>query len=160
MRTTFARPTMTHYCRACHRCKRKCKDCRTRVKSGPDFKVNHGKCQTICGRPYTTCRHTCRSLCHDEEKCPPCDDKCEVRCSHSEYPKKCEELRQPRAEKRYVSVCSHSACTVPCSVPCSRRCEGKVVCDHQCKPISVVLQSIISNHEQVQALAGSDALQR
>jgi len=145
-----------------HGCKNECKTCRTRVDNGPDFKIDHGKCKTICGRPYTTCRHSCKSLCHGEEKCPPCDSKCEVRCSHSECSKKCSEPCQPCAEKRCASVCPHSACTMPCSapcnhIPCSKRCEEKLDCDHQCKFIFPLLLSTIANYQQAQALAESDA---
>jgi hypothetical protein len=130
-----------------HGCMKKCEDCRTRVENSPDFKIEHGKCETICGRPYATCQHTCRSLCHDEEKCPPCEAKCEVRCSHSECHKKCSEPCQPCAEKRCVSVCPHSACTMPCSapcnhIPCSRRCEKILDCGHQCKLIFPMLGTI------------------
>ena len=95
-----------------HGCKQKCKDCRTRVKCSPDFKISHSKCQTICSRPYTKYRHTCRRLCHDEVKCPPCDAKCEVRYSRSECPKECLEPCQPCAEKYCISVCPYSACYV------------------------------------------------
>lgn len=146
-----------------HACKEKCKDCRARNGNDPDIEIDHGKCQTTCGRPYTTCSHACKSLCHGEEKCPPCEAKCEVRCSHSECPKKCSEPCQPCAEKRCASICPHSACTMPCSapcnhIPCSRRCEEKLACGHQCKLIYPMLPSIFSNHQQAQAPAASDAL--
>jgi hypothetical protein len=92
----------------------------------------------ICGRNYSTCRHSCSKMCHDGSKCPPCNQRCEVHCSHSRCGKPCHEPCAPCAEKKCQSNCAHTQCTMPCAapcnwVPCSRRCENMLSCGHQCE---------------------------
>ena len=120
-----------------HTCKRKCCECRER-KDGRVVIVNHGICQQVCGRKYTTCRHSCRDTCHGSRGCLPCAEPCEVRCSHSSCSKKCHEPCAPCAEAKCASGCPHSQCTMPCAapcdfVPCSKRCAVILSCGHQCK---------------------------
>jgi hypothetical protein len=118
-----------------HTCKRMCYRCVTATPEGAEH--NHGKCEQRCGRPHSTCAHTCNLPCHGDEPCPPCQAPCEVRCSHSNCPRKCYEPCTPCAEEHCLSKCPHSSCSMPCAapcdhVPCSKRCPKKLDCGHQC----------------------------
>ena len=119
-----------------HECKRKCNTCNT-VKDGTLLATYHGDCAAICGRNFTTCHHSCKRRCHDGEPCSPCEEPCEVRCSHSQCSKKCSEPCAPCAEDcswvyPHRGRCQ-MACAVPCDIlPCSKRCEKTLSCLHQC----------------------------
>lgn len=92
-----------------HQCNRQCKECRHN-KDGP---FQHKACKQICGRPYATCKHTCQQPCHDGNGCQPCDQQCEVRCSHSRCSLECNKPCIPCAEMQCASRCPHSQCTLP-----------------------------------------------
>ncbi|KAH8805391.1 hypothetical protein F5884DRAFT_799194 [Xylogone sp. PMI_703] len=120
-----------------HNCSKSCSLCRRRENNTSI--VDHGICNTSCGRQYSTCPHTCNKPCHSESPCPPCNRPCEIRCAHSRCPKKCSEPCPPCAENCGWH-CSHreDKCTMPCAVPCNivpcnNRCERKLKgCGHQC----------------------------
>ena len=119
-----------------HVCQKRCSHCRKR-KDGGSVEVDHGICQAICGRNYSTCNHHCSELCHEGD-CPPCGKPCELRCTHSQCAKLCSEPCAPCAESSCSSQCPHTACTMPCAapcdwIPCSMRCEKILSCGHQCK---------------------------
>lgn len=97
-----------------HRCRSACHKCNTR-KAGQVTETNHGICQQVCGRNYSACRHACRQVCHGEAKCAPCEQPCEVRCSHSRCAKKCFEPCAPCAEGACASHCPHTSCNMPCA---------------------------------------------
>lgn len=120
-----------------HECKRKCKDCNIRGEDGSISDVDHGICQTRCGRQYTTCSHACSEACHGDRPCPLCWNACEVRCSHSRCSKKCHEPCIPCIEPCSWSCPHRGTCKLPCAVPCdmlpcSKRCSLILSCGHQC----------------------------
>lgn len=126
-----------HHRECGHTCNSLCHQCNTR-DDGKITEQNHGICEQICGRDYSTCRHGCSKLCHGDEKCPPCQKPCEVRCGHSKCNKACNEPCAPCAESTCHSSCPHTSCTMPCAapcdwVPCSKRCEKVLRCGHRCK---------------------------
>lgn len=119
-----------------HRCKKHCNECVAQGYHG-NVREDHGQCQQQCDRNYTTCNHRCVSTCHGQEECPPCDARCDIRCSHSQCSKKCHEPCAPCAEEHCASSCPHSTCTMPCAapcdrLPCSKRCEKVLSCGHRC----------------------------
>jgi hypothetical protein len=119
------------------RCKSLCSICTIR-KGGGVTKQDHDISQPICGRSYSTCSHSCSKTCHDGDQCPPCDEPCEVRCSHSQCSKPCHKLCTPCPEKKCQSSCSHTQCFMQCAapcdfVPCNRRCTNTLSCGHQCE---------------------------
>lgn len=119
-----------------HTCHSACHRCNIRVQ-GQLATTNHGICQQVCGRNYTTCPHTCQQACHGEAQCGPCIRPCEVHCSHSRCSKLCHEPCAPCAEQDCASSCPHGKCTMPCAapcdwVPCSKRCALVLSCGHQC----------------------------
>lgn len=131
-----------------HTCK---EDCNTYRANG-----DHGRCSQECGRNYTTCQHACTKQCHGDAPCLPCDKPCQVACSHSRCPKKCNEPCAPCAEEHCASSCPHSQCTVPCAVPCnhlpcSKRCQETLACNHQCKFFLTVIVELASltNHRSI-----------
>ncbi|KAL7925000.1 hypothetical protein ACQKWADRAFT_284759 [Trichoderma austrokoningii] len=137
---TSARYLCTARCdhpRECgHTCNSLCYRCNTR-EDGEITEQNHGICKQVCGRAYSTCSHGCSKPCHGGEKCPPCQQPCEVRCDHSKCNKACNEPCAPCAESTCHSSCPHTSCTMPCAapcdwVPCSKRCEKVLGCGHQC----------------------------
>ena len=95
-----------------HAFKRACSQCKT-VAPGVVVREDHGACNQICGRNYTTCQHSCRQKCHGEKPCQPCNAPCEARCSYSRCPKPCCEPCTPCAESICESKCPHSTCTMP-----------------------------------------------
>ncbi|KAL1954732.1 hypothetical protein VTO42DRAFT_785 [Malbranchea cinnamomea] len=118
-----------------HTCKRLCRECTVRTADG--VQVDHGRCQTRCGRPYSTCAHTCAANCHGKEPCPPCMEECTVQCGHSRCSRKCSEPCAPCAVAKCLSACPHSECSLPCAapcdhIPCSRRCSKILECGHRC----------------------------
>jgi hypothetical protein len=126
-----------HHRECGHTCNSLCYKCNTR-DDGKITEQNHGICEQICGRGYSTCRHGCSKSCHGDEKCPPCQQPCEVRCGHSKCNKTCSEPCAPCAQSTCHSSCPHTSCTMPCAapcdwVPCSKRCEKLLSCGHRCK---------------------------
>lgn len=122
-----------------HSCKQRCKTCKKRT-DGTITQENHGICGQVCGRDYTTCRHSCTEKCHGDKPCRLCNAQCEIFCSHSRCSKKCHEPCSPCAEQCCMSRCPHSECTLPCAapcdwLPCSKRCEKMLPCGHQCPSI-------------------------
>ncbi|KAH7120477.1 AAA domain-containing protein [Dactylonectria macrodidyma] len=112
-----------------HTCKNLCFSCKVREKGKVTIQ-NHGICQQICGRNYSTCRHNCIQLCHREAQCKPCEKRCEA----------CNEPCVPCAESTCESHCPHTKCTAPCAapctwVPCSLRCEKSLECGHRCPSV-------------------------
>jgi AAA domain len=119
-----------------HSCKNQCFECVARSDSG-EVHTDHGYCKQQCGRNQSTCAHTCKTPCHGEEPCPPCQSPCDVHCGHSRCAQKCSDPCTPCAEGKCLSSCPHSACTMPCAapcdhVPCSMRCDRLLACGHQC----------------------------
>lgn len=123
-----------------HTCGKPCDVCPASNDSLADREAEpHGTCQTICGRPYTTCRHSCRTICHQGSGCPPCLAPCEVKCSHSKCSTICSQPCTPCAVEICGSRCPHSACDLPCAapcgsswLPCNKRCEKLLECSCQC----------------------------
>lgn len=120
-----------------HACKNRCSACRTKA-NGAVASEDHGICQQVCGRDYSTCRHSCSETCHGKKPCPLCNAPCEVSCSHSRCSKKCHEPCSPCAQQKCESRCPHSRCSLPCAapcnwLPCSKRCGKALACGHQCK---------------------------
>lgn len=95
-----------------HECTRSCCACRER-ENGEVIKENHGECQQLCGKQFTTCSHRCCSNCHEGKTCPPCTSPCENRCAHSKCGKPCHEPCPPCAEETCASCCPHSQCNMP-----------------------------------------------
>jgi len=131
-------PSVCGHLQACgHSCSRKCQVCNKRV-NGRITMAGHGPCPVVCGRDYSTCRHSCKEACHGVVPCKPCSSPCEVRCSHSKCSRLCSEPCPPCAEQSCASCCVHAQCTMPCAapcnwVPCSKRCQKLLACGHQCK---------------------------
>ncbi|KAI1080320.1 P-loop containing nucleoside triphosphate hydrolase protein [Whalleya microplaca] len=119
-----------------HPCREECKTCRIR-SDGEVVKEDHQPCTSICGRNYSTCKHSCSQRCHPKQACIPCDRPCDVQCSHSKCAKTCSEPCVPCAMETCSSACPHSKCTMPCAapcdwIPCSLRCAQCLPCGHQC----------------------------
>jgi hypothetical protein len=122
-----------------HNCKYTCTDCNTRIHGRIVEKI-HGVCNTQCGRPYTTCSHSCKASCHGDMPCPLCTEPCEVSCNHSKCSKLCHEPCAPCAEACSWSCPHRGRCPLPCAVPCdllpcSERCAKTLACGHQCPSI-------------------------
>jgi hypothetical protein len=122
-----------------HNCALACQGCNIRVE-GKIVERKHGACKTQCGRPYATCSHSCKALCHGEMLCPPCPESCEVSCSHSKCSKRCHEPCVPCAENCSWSCPHRGQCPLPCAVPCcllpcSERCTKMLVCGHRCPSV-------------------------
>lgn len=119
-----------------HTCQRKCHECNFRYD---DTFLNavHDLCDQPCGKRQPDCAHSCQLTCHGDSECGPCQQECEVRCSHGKCDKLCHEPCLPCVEDNCASGCPHSKCTMPCAapcnwVPCSRRCTKTLDCGHQC----------------------------
>lgn len=122
-----------------HDCTHDCKDCNIR-KDGQIVERTHGICKTRCGRPYTTCSHSCKALCHGENPCQLCVEPCEVRCAHSNCSKPCQEPCTPCVEDCLWSCPHRGRCPLPCAVPCdllpcSERCAKMLSCGHRCPSV-------------------------
>ncbi|ELR09946.1 hypothetical protein GMDG_04422 [Pseudogymnoascus destructans 20631-21] len=122
-----------------HNCTHACKDCNTRI-DGLITETIHGVCNTKCGRPYTTCSHSCKAPCHGDMPCPLCTEPCEVSCNHSKCSKLCHEPCAPCAEDCSWSCPHRGRCPLPCAVPCdllpcSERCSKILACGHRCPSI-------------------------
>ena len=122
-----------------HNCTHACRDCNTRI-DGMIVEKIHGVCNTRCGRPYTTCSHSCKASCHGDMPCPLCTESCEVSCNHSKCSKLCHEPCAPCAENCAWSCPHRGRCPLPCAVPCdllpcSERCAKMLACGHRCPSI-------------------------
>jgi hypothetical protein len=121
-----------------HNCMHVCKDCNTRIEGV--IVETHGVCNNQCGRPYTTCSHSCKISCHGDMPCPLCTEPCEVSCNHSKCSKLCHEPCAPCAEDCAWSCPHRGRCPLPCAVPCdllpcSERCAKILACGHRCPSI-------------------------
>lgn len=100
--------------------------------------TTHNLCDQACGRSQPGCAHACQRTWHgDDSECGPCQQPCDIRCSHRTCDKLCHEPCLPCTEDHCTSGCPHSKCTMPCAapcnwVPCSRRCTLLLDCGHQC----------------------------
>lgn len=134
---SFLCPARCDELRPCgHACTHRCHTCKTRANE-VIIEANHGICQQVCDRNYSTCHHSCKETCHGDKPCPLCQAPCEVFCGHSRCNKKCHEPCAPCAEQTCASHCPHSKCSLPCAapcdwIPCSTRCEKLLSCGHQC----------------------------
>ena len=122
-----------------HDCTHDCKECNIR-RDGRIAERTHGVCNTQCGRPYTTCSHSCKASCHGESPCQLCREPCEVSCVHSKCNKQCQEPCVPCVEDCSWSCPHRGRCPLPCAVPCdllpcSERCEKMLSCGHRCPSI-------------------------
>ncbi|KAH8811111.1 hypothetical protein F5884DRAFT_876247 [Xylogone sp. PMI_703] len=122
-----------------HNCTYACKDCNIKEEGKP-IQTLHGACKTPCGRPYSTCSHSCNAPCHGEQPCPLCTSPCEVSCAHSKCQKLCQEPCIPCAEDCSWSCPHRGKCPLPCAVPCnllpcSERCSAILECGHRCPSI-------------------------
>ncbi|GMH37812.1 hypothetical protein BSKO_05685 [Bryopsis sp. KO-2023] len=129
-----------------HECGNVCGDCvKLTVESGRTIRENrraesmvHKPCNLVCDRPLL-CGHSCKSNCHQGGVCPPCKEKCEMKCMHKRggCGKTCDDPCVPCAED-CMWECSHRGkCTLPCGGPCNRlpcdkRCEKTLECGCQC----------------------------
>ncbi|PQE06276.1 NFX1-type zinc finger-containing 1 protein [Rutstroemia sp. NJR-2017a BBW] len=122
-----------------HNCAHTCKNCNIRI-DGRIVEKTHGVCKIRCGRPYTTCSHSCKASCHADKPCPLCTEPCEVSCSHSKCSKLCHEPCAPCADNCSWSCPHRGRCPLPCAVPCellpcSERCANMLACGHRCSSI-------------------------
>ena len=122
-----------------HNCTHTCKDCNTSI-DGMIVEKIHGVCNTQCGRPYTTCSHSCKAPCHGDMPCPLCTEPCEVSCNHSKCSKLCHEPCVPCAEDCSWSCPHRGRCLLPCAVPCDllpcpERCAKVLACGHRCPSV-------------------------
>ena len=122
-----------------HNCTHTCKECNIMI-DGRIVERKHKVCNTQCGRPYTTCSHVCKALCHDGLPCPLCTEPCEVSCNHSKCDKLCHEPCAPCAEDCSWTCPHRGRCALPCAVPCdflpcSKRCAEVLNCGHRCPSI-------------------------
>jgi hypothetical protein len=109
-----------------HNCPGKCNIC---SQTG-----HHAICQSKCDKPRP-CSHVCRGQCK-EPHCPPCPEKCPMRCAHGPCKHECGKRCNPCMD-RCKWRCKHLACTQICSdmcdrVGCNEPCELKMPCGHPC----------------------------
>lgn len=136
-----------------HGCPGSCGKCSSRDLEGTRI-VQHIRCERVCGRPFSTCNHTCPKRCHDGSDCGLCMARCEVSldlsvhvsdrtdiqqvaCKHSRCDLKCHEPCAPCIENCTWSCPHERDCELPCSapcdrLPCNRRCAELLPCGHQC----------------------------
>ncbi|KAK4160894.1 hypothetical protein QBC43DRAFT_269827 [Cladorrhinum sp. PSN259] len=119
-----------------HHCPGTCGSCRKPDTAGT-VTYTHQACRQRCDRPYGTCTHTCKSLCHDGTPCGSCTRQCEVKCSHSRCAEPCHKPCFPCIEKCTWSCEHRGDCTLPCAAPCNRlpcdkRCTLRLKCGHFC----------------------------
>ncbi|XP_050717644.1 NFX1-type zinc finger-containing protein 1-like [Eriocheir sinensis] len=92
----------------------------------------HLDCNKPCKRPLV-CGHICKYPC--SATCPPCQEKCQWKCSHSQCRQLCGRLCQPCKEMCEVG-CKHKKCTKRCGDSCKWRCkqhkEGDGECGEDC----------------------------
>ena len=93
----------------------------------------HMRCRQDCNRQLV-CGHICKSPC--ASVCPPCDQRCNNFCVHSQCPKKCYEVCVPCTEP-CLWQCKHFRCSRACGEVCDRPCcdmpcDKLLECGHQC----------------------------
>jgi hypothetical protein len=93
----------------------------------------HMACQEKCER-VLACGHLCQFPC--TPNCPPCMEKCNNYCNHSQCPKLCYEPCVPCREPCEWS-CPHNKCTAKCGEPCKKEkcyvaCTKLLPCGHPC----------------------------
>lgn len=109
-----------------HVCSGNCADCR-RTNA-------HVACEGKCDRSLP-CKHLCKGNC--AEPCPPCLQKCELKCSHSPCRTHTCGTRCTPCMEKCTWACPHRKCTQHCSDPCDREpcnefCEKRLKCGHPC----------------------------
>ncbi|XP_031549984.1 NFX1-type zinc finger-containing protein 1-like [Actinia tenebrosa] len=101
----------------------------------------HRRCMKTCGR-VLVCGHECRDKC--TITCPPCTNKCETKCKHSECRRKCGEpcvsctdqcewkCEHFQCSKKCGEICDRPRCDEPCRklLQCKHRCRG--LCNEPC----------------------------
>ena len=109
-----------------HKCNGNCTDCyQGRI---------HIPCQEKCNR-VLVCSHVCKENCSKE--CPPCKQRCKIRCSHNKCKRYCGEICPPCREpcswsckhKRCSRLCHEICDREPCNEPCGRKIKK---CGHPC----------------------------
>ena len=108
-----------------HKCQGTCSTC---SKTGI-----HAPCFEQCTRQLV-CGHPCSGICG--EFCPPCKQKCPLRCPHGPCKGRCGEECKPCKEK-CVWNCIHKKCTKKCGSKCNRslceeQCSKTLQCGHKC----------------------------
>ncbi|KAG4069526.1 hypothetical protein HA402_006892 [Bradysia odoriphaga] len=93
----------------------------------------HQKCNDKCLRPLI-CGHLCTFPC--SKNCPPCKEKCQMKCEHSKCKKMCGDACFT-CKERCSWKCEHKRCTKLCGEmcdrgPCQEPCEKKLRCGHLC----------------------------
>jgi hypothetical protein len=100
---------------------------------------NHSTCKIECNRTLF-CGHRCTQPCHGTTSCKPCENICDIRCTHSHCPKECKEVCASCVEP-CIWACKHQGkCVLPCGAPCSRlpcnlRCSKLLQCGHRCPTV-------------------------
>ena len=119
-------------------CANPCSTC-TGLGSLPDGRRRHAPCSQSCEKPFTTCSHGCRRVCHSSEDpdCGSCDELCEIRCVHSQCSEKCGRNCIPCTEPCNWKCIHKGKCELPCGAPCDRlpcdeRCSQLLDCGHRC----------------------------
>ena len=120
-----------------HQCKKLCNSCCYKDRDSNKMKKNHGTCEQICGRDYSTCQHSCQAKCHPGMPCGLCKMECQSHCVHSACGRMCCEPCAPCAQAICPSQCPHCTCSMPCGapcdwIPCGERCTKMLECGHQC----------------------------
>lgn len=122
--------TCTIKCDAILKCGHKC--------SGSCGQCFHGRlhvrCEVKCGRRLV-CSHICQEACTEE--CPPCQEKCEVKCDHNRCKKRCGEECDPcrercRWECRHIKRCTKECYQLCDRERCNKPCIKKLKCGHPC----------------------------
>nr|XP_045592741.1 NFX1-type zinc finger-containing protein 1-like [Procambarus clarkii] len=93
----------------------------------------HVSCQQPCEKPLV-CGHICKHPCSTE--CPPCQEECQWRCTHSRCRKICG-IPCTVCKMNCDWKCKHLKCTKLCGEKCSRKpcdqaCPLKLNCGHPC----------------------------
>ncbi|KAK3589661.1 hypothetical protein CHS0354_015165 [Potamilus streckersoni] len=115
--------------------------CNTRLVCGHQCSGDCTECckdrlHTKCSVPNVEvliCGHVCTILC---SYCPPCENKCDQKCSHKTCMKGCSEYCEPCIEPCTWS-CPHFQCTKTCNEicdrpPCNEPCQELLKCGHSC----------------------------
>ncbi|XP_045127074.1 NFX1-type zinc finger-containing protein 1-like [Portunus trituberculatus] len=93
----------------------------------------HKACNEQCDRALV-CGHTCKYPCG--KSCPPCQEECCWKCTHSKCRNKCGVPCNPCLEKCEWG-CQHVRCGKKCGEKCGRKpcdqpCSKKLKCGHDC----------------------------
>ena len=90
-----------------HQCGGSCSTC-----GRPDDKGSHQLCKERCSRRLP-CNHNCSGNHACKDPCPPCEQPCELSCSHRKCTLLCGFPCEPCAAKCNLS-CPHQMCCAPC----------------------------------------------